>query len=73
MNDVSELCIVRHYDGFDNQWTDMSAAVSRAEAERLWNEYTANGTRFKEYADIDYYRIFPADIKMVFSDGFGER
>jgi hypothetical protein len=70
---TERLYIVRLYDGFDNQWCDVTMPVSRAEAERVWNEYTANGTRAKEYADIDYYRIFPADTKMVFSDGFGER
>jgi hypothetical protein len=68
-----EQFIVRQYDGMDNQWTDMTGPVSKDEADRVWNELTAEGTKATSYEDIDYYRIFPADTRMVFSDGWGER
>jgi hypothetical protein len=71
-NSVDELFIVRLYDGFDNQWMDVTGAVSRAEADRIWSEKTENGTKNKSFDDIDYYRIFPADTKMVFAEGRGE-
>lgn len=58
--------IVRLYDGFDNVWTDISRPVSEDEANRIWNEKTANGTRASKFSDIDYYAIFPADTKMLF-------
>ena len=59
--------IVRLYDGFDNLWIDVSEAVSKEEAEKIWNEKTNNGTKNKCFNDIDYYKIFPADTKMLFS------
>lgn len=37
--------IVRLYDGFDNQWMDVSKAVSHKEAVKIWNEFTHNGTQ----------------------------
>ena len=67
-----QLYVVRLYDGFDNQWIDVSEPVMHEEATRIWNEKTDNGTKSTKYADIDYYKIFPADTKMVFADGFGE-
>ena len=70
---MARLYIVRLYDGFDNQWIDVSKAVNRHEANEIWLEKTHNGTRNTKYDDIDYYRIFPADTKMLFSDSVGER
>lgn len=67
-----ELFIVRLYDGFDNQWIDVSEPVTKEEADKIWNERTKNGKGNIEFADIDYYAIFPAETKMLFSDGFGE-
>lgn len=69
---MSKLYVVRLYDGFDHQWIDISEPVSAEEAQRIWNEKTKNGTEKIGFNDIDYYRIFPADTKMLFSDGFGE-
>jgi len=69
---MARLYIVRLYDGFDNQWIDISKAVSRLEANEIWLEKTENGSKNTKYEDIDYYAIFPADTKMVFSEGFGE-
>ena len=70
---MSEKYIVRFYDGFDNQWIDVSGPVDHVEALRIWNECTDNGKKNTNYGDIDYYRIFPADTVMLFSGGFGER
>ena len=69
---LSELFVVRLYDGFDNQWMDVSEPVTKKEAEKILNKETKNGTERASYKDIDYYRIFPADTHMLFSDGFGE-
>lgn len=63
--------VVRLYDGFDNQWIDISEPVSKEEAERIWNEKTNNGTEKTSYGDIDYFKIFPTNTKMLYSDGFG--
>ena len=71
MSDGEKLYIVRLYDGFDNQWMDVSRPVPKAEADRILAEKTAGGTKNASYADIDYYRVFPAGTKMLFSDGFG--
>ena len=59
------LYIVRHYDGFDNVWIDVSKPVSALEAKEIWNKYTHNGTRMTKYDDIDYYSIFPANTRML--------
>jgi len=45
-------------------WIDVSKALSKAKAEKLWNEKTQNGRVQSRYADGDYYRIFPADTRM---------
>jgi hypothetical protein len=59
--------IVRLYDGFDNEWIDVSEPVSKEEAEKIWNEKTNNGTRKTKFDDIDYYKIFPEDTIMFYS------
>lgn len=61
------LFIVRFYDGFDNLWMDITKEVSRAEAVGIWREKTENGTIKSKFEDIDYYRIFPADTRMIYS------
>lgn len=66
-----KLFVVRLYDGFDNQWIDVSKPVPKAEADRILAKHTKNGTEKTCYRDIDYYAIFPADTKMLYSDGFG--
>jgi hypothetical protein len=70
---MTELYIVRLYDGFDNRWIDISKAVDKLTADKIWSEKTGNGTKNTKYNDIDYYRIFPADTRMLFSDSVGER
>lgn len=58
--------VVRLYDGFDNIWMDVSSAVTKEEADKIWGEKTDNGTRKTKFDDIDYYKIFPADTRMLF-------
>lgn len=66
---MSELFIVRLWDGFDGIWCDCTEAVSKEEADRVWNDRTANGTKNTKFDDIDYYAIFPADTKMQYRSG----
>jgi len=40
---MSELYVVRFYDGFDNQWIDASDKIPHAEALKIWTEKTAGG------------------------------
>jgi hypothetical protein len=63
---VDELFIVRLYDMFDG-WIDITKPVTKEEADRVWNEHTENGTENTKYADGDYYAIFPADTRMLFT------
>lgn len=48
---------------------DVSAPVTKEEADRIWNEKTKNGTERRCYQDIDYYHVFPADTVMLFRSG----
>lgn len=64
-----ELYVVRLYDGFDNVWMDISKEVSLEEAESIWGEKTKNGTKNTKYDDIDYYKVYPANTKMLRSAG----
>ena len=64
--DSDQLFIVRLYDGFDYVWIDVSGAVTKQEADRIYNEKTDNGKHKTKYEDIDYYCIFPADTVMHF-------
>lgn len=68
-----KLYVVRLYDGMDNQWCDVAGPMSKAEADKVWNERTNNGTQKTNYGNIDYYSIFPAGTKMLYSNGHGER
>lgn len=61
------LYVVRHYDGFDNDWMDVSKPIPWEEALALWNKETEDGTKKTRYRDIDYYKIFPSDTRMVHS------
>lgn len=64
---MEELFIVRLYDGFDNEWIDVSKPVTYLEAEKILAEKTNNGKKNTTFNDIDYYKIFPADTAMLFS------
>ena len=61
--------VVRVWDGFDGVWTDVTEPVSKADADRVWNEKTNNGTRATSFDDISYYAIFPANTRMRFVSG----
>ena len=65
---MSDKYIVRLYDGFDNIWMDVSKHVSLEEAQRIYNKMTNNGKHSTKYDDIDYYKIFPSDTIMAFSE-----
>lgn len=56
--------IVRLWDMFDG-WIDITKPLSETKAKKIWNERTKNGTCNTKYADGDYYKIFPADTKML--------
>jgi len=60
--------IVRIYDGMDFVWTDVSEPVTKKEADRIWSQKTDSGTKMTKFDDIDYYKVFPADTKMIFRD-----
>jgi hypothetical protein len=62
------LYIVRHYDGFDRDWMDVSEPVDEQRAREIWMESTDGGTRNTSYNDIDYYAIFPSDTRMVYAE-----
>lgn len=64
---LQKLFVVRLYDGFDNLWIDITKPVSEEEANEIWNTYTENGTVKSRCEHIDYYAIFPADTKMIYS------
>lgn len=66
---MKELFIVRLYDMFDG-WIDVSSALAKDEAEKVLAKCTKNGTKNTQYSDGDYYRIFPADTKMIFTPEF---
>ncbi len=70
--ELKELFVVREYDYHDNQWIDITGPVSKEEAEKVWSQKTCNGTMKTKYADKIYYHIFPANTKMLYSDGFME-
>lgn len=61
-----EKFIVRLFDGMDGEWMDISLAVSKEEADKVWNESTKDGTEHTKFDDIDYYKIFPADTRMIY-------
>lgn len=66
---MTELFVVRLWDGMDGIWMDVSESVSKEEADRIWAEKTKNGTKNTKYDDIDYYCIFPADTVMRYRSG----
>jgi hypothetical protein len=66
------LYVVRYYDGLRNQWSDVSSPVTMRNAKRIWDRKTNGGTQNTKFADLAYYKIFPADEDMVFSGGVGQ-
>ena len=71
---MNEKFVVRLWDGMDGYWIDVSEPISQEAANKLLATKTGNGTRNTKYSDIDYYCIFPAGTKMIFSaDMFDEK
>jgi hypothetical protein len=68
-----EKYIVRVYDGMDGCWCDCTKAVTLEEATKYWNSRTNNGTIKTKYSDIDYYKIFPANTKMLYDSDSCDR
>jgi hypothetical protein len=62
-----KLYVVRLYDGFDHLWMDVSKPLPQDEAHKILMEKTKDGTERTSYDDIDYYAIFPADTRMLYS------
>ena len=56
--------VVRLYDMFDG-WIDVSGPLDKEDADKIWNKNTSNGVRNTKYSDGDYYKIFPAETKML--------
>lgn len=69
MTEKKELYIVRCWDMFDG-WFDITGEVSYDEAKLEWDKLTKNGTVKTKYSDGDYYRIFPADTRMIVTPEF---
>jgi hypothetical protein len=61
---LAELFVVRLFDMFDG-WIDITGAVTRAEADRILSEKTDGGKKNVSYGEGDYYRIFPANTRML--------
>jgi|tagenome__1003787_1003787.scaffolds.fasta_scaffold19458501_2 hypothetical protein len=67
--------VVRLWDGFDGEWMDVSEPMAEVEAVKLAGDKnearggSAAGKREGSYSDIDYYKAYPADTRMHFSEG----
>lgn len=70
---TSGLFTVRVWDGMDGCWCDVETNVELAFALRRWCKETKDGTANTNYHHIDYYCIFPADTKMLWSGDFTMR
>lgn len=58
--------VLRHYDGFDNEWIDIATGWLRNIATK-YCEMTKNDTEQCHFDHIDYYAIFPEDSKMIWT------
>ncbi len=66
-----KLYVVRLYDGFDNIWMDVSEPLPYDKAKEIWLERTNGGRTRTKFEHIDYYKIFPADTRMMYSTEAG--
>ncbi len=66
------LFIVRLWDMFDG-WVDVSEPIPEGTARTLWLEKTKDGTQRTKFEDGDYYRVFPADTRMLITPDFTGR
>ena len=60
---------VRLWDMMDG-WIDVAPNLSAQEAMERWSKETRGGTRNTEYSDGDYWDIFPANTRMVYTPEF---
>lgn len=63
--DWSKMLTLRLWDGMDGCWCDCVSGTAEVVL-REWYKNTDGGSRKTSFSDIDYYRIFPADTKMVY-------
>jgi hypothetical protein len=61
---MEKLYVARLFDMFDG-WLDITSPMSKEGTEKYWNEKTNNGTKMTCYADGDYWKIFPANTRML--------
>ena len=61
------LFVVKLFDGFDFEWIDISDPLPYYKAKEIWDEKTKKGTQKTTFNDIDYYKIFPAEVVMKYS------
>lgn len=72
------LYIVRHWDGFDGEWIDIGEPMTKELAEKEAGDRNEKrvgsgaGNRRGNYNEIDYFKAFPADTKMHFSEGLSQ-
>lgn len=67
---ATDRFVLRLWDGMDGAWIDVVTDLTLAEALDLWCTHTRDGAKNTDYDDIDYYRIFPANTKMLYGDDF---
>ncbi len=62
--------VVRLWDGMDGTWCDCGEPHALLEgALAVWYQRTERGTKKVAFNEIDYFRIFPADTRMHYSEG----
>lgn len=64
---TATIFVVRLFDGFDNEWMDVTGPLSAEEAMAQWSARTDEGRKHTSYDDIDYYAIYPTTVQMFFS------
>lgn len=60
------LYVVRHWDGMDGCWTDVTQPGPPDAVLAVWAASTKGGTKMVCFDDIDYFKIFPADTRMAY-------
>ena len=66
---LDQLWQLRQWDGMDGTWTDIGGACTPREALLEWFRRTDSGEKNTSFQDIDYYRIFPTNTVMKWSNG----
>jgi len=69
---IEQLYILRLYDMMDG-WIDVGSPCTKARADAKWDKRTNFGKRMTCYADGDYFKVFPANTKMVQTPEFRGR